>query len=159
MGDLAREAFELELGRTLRLERHRRSGVTAHGVARRALMRDQHPARPSSPTRRAARMRRSRSSSRRSGRSSGYVVRWTDASAPGAAASRASPWYMSSLTNGITGAIRRMRVLSVSYMVWYAASESPCERAFQKRARLRRTYQVERTSQNASILKIADRTS
>src|SRR5438093_11589745 len=45
MGDLAREAFELELGRTLRLERHRRSGVTAHGVASRALMRDQHLAR------------------------------------------------------------------------------------------------------------------
>src|SRR2546428_809297 len=147
MGDLAPEAFELELGRTLRLERHPRSGVTARG------------ARPSWTARRAARMRRSRSSSRESGRSSGYVVRWTDASAPGAAASRASPWYMSSLTNGITGAIRRTRVLSVSYMVWYAASESPCERAFQKRARLRRTYQVERSSQNASILKIADRTS
>ena len=66
---------------------------------------------------------------------------------------------MSSLMNGITGAISRTRLLSASYIVWYAASESPSERAFQNRARLRRTYHVERSSQNASILNIADRTS
>jgi hypothetical protein len=51
----------------------------------------------------------------------------------------------------MNGAKSRASVVSASYMVWYAASESRRDSAFQKRRRLRRTYHVERSSQNASI--------
>src|SRR4051812_46362540 len=53
------------------------------------------------------------------------------------------------------GANNRINVVSASYKVWYAASESRSDRAFQKRDRLRRTYHVERSSQNASIFRHA----
>src|ERR1700704_4193390 len=51
----------------------------------------------------------------------------------------------------MNGAKSRASVVRASNSVWYAASESRRESAFQKRDRLRRMYQVERSSQNASI--------
>ena len=66
---------------------------------------------------------------------------------------------MSSARNGMTGAISPVSVVSASKSVWYAASESRCERSFQKRARFRRRYHVDRSSQKASMLKSALRAS
>src|SRR5438309_7070321 len=55
----------------------------------------------------------------------------------------------------MTGAKRRTRVVSAWYRVWYAASESRSERAFQKRERFRRTYHVDRSSEKVSIFRQA----
>src|SRR5947199_366388 len=124
VGELARETLELELRRELGLERDGSTRLAAHSVTRRTLVGAQdlrvftpaadRAARPSSTTRRAARIRRSRSSSIRSGCSSGYAVRCTDASALGDAC-RTAPSYMSSARNGVTGASSRISVVSASY--------------------------------------------
>ena len=53
------------------------------------------------------------------------------------------------------GAISRLSVVSTSYSVAYAARLSASSSPFQKRRRLRRTYQFDRSSTNASIARVA----
>ncbi len=58
-------------------------------------------------------------------------------------------WYTSSATKGVNGASSLHSVTRQAYRVWYAASLSASFSDFQKRRRLRRTYQLERSSTNA----------
>ena len=68
-------------------------------------------------------------------------------------------WYISSARNGVIGASSFASVTRHSYSVAYAASLSLSLSDFQKRRRLRRTYQFERSSTNASIRRVTDSTS
>src|SRR6266550_1294232 len=180
MCDLARESFDLELRRAFGLERHGRSRVAANGMTWCALVRDEHLVRSErEPLHRDGSVAAFVSPLGECLPDPWQILTelWSEHLQVGlyglfdeafGLIADLERLHVQLILHDLRElgarvqrspiAISRASVLSASYKVWYAASESPSERAFQKRARFLRTYQVERSSQNASTLKIAVRT-
>ena len=80
--------------------------------------------------------------STRSGEAWGNAARWTLSGAP-SSTDRTRFWYISSATKGVKGAMSLHKVVRQVCRVAYAAVLSSSLSLFQKRRRLRRTYQLD----------------
>ena len=86
--------------------------------------------------------------------SAGQAVRWTLSGVPGTTVTMRF-WYIVSDRNGRIGASVRASVTSAAWSVANAASRSAGSAPARIRSRERRRYQVERSSMNVLISRVA----